>query len=191
MIEVLVAMLVLSVGLVSLSSLAAQTLYGTERSRFLGLSANLASEKLEDLNRWPAKLPYSPDPNIYCAAGSTVGSLTSDSSGSVTSDGNTENVDYDDVEIGDANGAVSETIKGLVSGTLKYITTKHLPDGTISTTNSTTASASDSNAISFHRRWLIEMDQPITGIRRITVLVTLSNGYMNPPVSFQTTMVRP
>ena len=36
-----------------------------------------------------------------------------------------------------------------------------------------------------------EKDQPIMGVRRITVIVTLSNGYINPPVSFQTSMVRP
>jgi type IV pilus modification protein PilV len=192
MVEVLVAMLVLSVGLVSLSSLASQTLYGTARSRFAGLAANLASEKLEDLNRWPAAAPYSPDPNIYAAAGSTAGSLTADSSGSVTSDGNTETVDYyDDVEMADSNGAVSETVNQLVGGTLKFVTTTHNPDGTITSTSSTTAAASDTNVISFHRRWLIEMDQPISGVRRITVLVTLSNGFMNPPVSFQTSIVRP
>src|SRR5579862_8856291 len=116
MIETLVAMLVLTVGLVTLGSLASQTLNGTSRSRFAGLAANLASEKLEDLNRWPTW-----DPNVYAAAGSTVGSLTTDTSGSVTSNGITDNVDYyDDVEISDSNGAVSETVKQLVSGVLKY-----------------------------------------------------------------------
>src|SRR5581483_10564663 len=59
MIEVMVAILVLTVGLVALSSLATATLSGTENARFGGLAANLASEKLEDLNRWPYW-----DPNV-------------------------------------------------------------------------------------------------------------------------------
>jgi prepilin-type N-terminal cleavage/methylation domain-containing protein len=186
MIETLVAMLVLTVGLVTLGSLASQTLNGTSRSRFAGLAANLASEKLEDLNRWPTW-----DPNVYAAGGSTAGSLTTDTSGSVTSNGITENVDYyDDVEISDGNGAVSETVKQLVGGVLKYVTTTHNPDGTMVVTNNTTASTADTNVVSFHRRWIIEKDQPISGLRRITVLVNLSNGFMDPPVSFQTSMVR-
>ncbi len=120
-----------------------------------------------------------------------MGSLTTDTSGSVTSNGITDNVDYyDDVEISDSNGAVSETVKQLVSGVLKYVTTTHNPDGTTVQTNNTTASTADANVVSFHRRWIIEKDQPISGLRRITVLVTLSNGYMDPPVSFQTSMVR-
>ena len=35
------------------------------------------------------------------------------------------------------------------------------------------------------------MDQPITGVKRITVLVTLENGYMNPPITVQESTVRP
>jgi prepilin-type N-terminal cleavage/methylation domain-containing protein len=187
MVETLVAMLVMSVGLVSLASLAAQTLNGTARSRFAGLAANLASEKLEDLNRWPSW-----DPNVYAASSSTAGSLTTDTSGTVTSNGVTDTVDYyDDVEIADSNGAISETVQQMVSGTLKYVTTTHSPNGTITVTSSTTASAADTNVVSFHRRWIIEKDQPVSGVRRITVLVTLSNGYMVPPVSFQTSLVRP
>ena len=69
MVEVMVAILVLTVGLVALSSLATATLSGTESARFAGLAANLASEKLEDLNRWPYW-----DPNVYVASGSTAGS---------------------------------------------------------------------------------------------------------------------
>ena len=43
----------------------------------------------------------------------------------------------------------------------------------------------------FKRRWIIEMDQPVTGVRRITVLVTLENQQVQPPVTFQMSMVRP
>jgi len=188
LVETLVAMFVLSVGLVALGGLAGQTLNGTARARYLALAADLASEKLEDLSRWPTF-----DPNIYAASGATVGSLTSDTSANVTSGGiPSELVNYyDDVEISDSNGAVSETVSQLISGSTSYKTTSHNPDGTITTSTSTSPTAADVNAIGFHRRWAIEMDQPVTGMRRITVLVTLDNQYMHPPVTFQLTTVRP
>src|ERR1700704_4940087 len=53
LIEVLIAMFVLTVGLTAMATLVAQTLGGTERARNMGLAATLTSEKLEDLNRWP------------------------------------------------------------------------------------------------------------------------------------------
>ena len=188
LVETMVAMIVLSVGLVALGGLVSQTLTGTSRSRFSAVAADLATEKLEDLSRWPTF-----DPNIYAASGATVGSLTSDVSANVTSGGlPTQLVNYyDDVEISDLNGAISETVSQVISGTTSYKTTSHNPDGSIVTSTSTTQTAADVNATGFHRRWVIEMDQPVTGLRRITVLVTLQNSPVSPPVSFQMTMVRP
>jgi hypothetical protein len=98
---------------------------------------------------------------------------------------------YDDVEISDSSGAVSETISQVISGSTSYKTTSHNPDGTITTSNSTSNTAADANATSFHRRWTIEMDQPVTGVRRITVLVTLNNSLVQTPVTFQMSTVRP
>lgn len=188
LIETMIAILVLSVGLVALGGLVAQSLNGTSRSRFSAVAADLATEKLEDLSRWPTF-----DPNIYAASGTTVGSLTSDISTNVTPGGlPTQLVNYfDDVEISDTNGAISETVSQVVSGSTSYKTTSHNPDGTITTSSSTVQTAADANATGFHRRWTIEMDQPVTGLRRITVLVTLENTPMRPPVSFQMTTVRP
>jgi prepilin-type N-terminal cleavage/methylation domain-containing protein len=188
LIETLVAMFILSVGLVALGSLAAQTLSGTSRTHFAALAADLASEKLEDLSRWPSF-----DPNVYAASGTTVGDLTSDQSANVTSGGiPTELVNYyDDVEISDSKGAIEETVSQVSGGVTTFKTTSHNPDGTITTTSSATATTADISAFSFHRRWTIEMDQPVTGLRRVTVLVTLNNGYIQPPVTVQLTMVRP
>jgi type IV pilus assembly protein PilV len=195
LIETMVAILVLSVGLVGLASLAAQSLSGTSRSRFSAAAADLATEKLEDLSRWPVFDPANniADPNIYAASGTTVGSLTSDTSATVTSGGiPAELVNYyDDVEISNSSGAISETVSQVIAGVTSYKTTSHNPDGTITTSTSTSKTAADVGAIGFHRRWTIEMDQPVTGLRRITVLVTLENSYMRPPISFQMTMVRP
>ncbi len=188
LIESMIAILVLCVGLVALGSLAAQSLTGTSRSRFSAVAADLATEKLEDLSRWPTF-----DPNISAASGTTVGSLTSDSSATVTAGGiPAELVNYyDDVDISDSNGAISETVSAVVAGSTVFKTTSHNPDGTISTSTSASSSAAGSNAAVFHRRWTIEMDQPVTGLRRITVLVTLQNSVIHPPIGFQMTMVRP
>jgi prepilin-type N-terminal cleavage/methylation domain-containing protein len=208
LIEVLVALFVLAIGLVSLAALTATMESGTERSRFMGIAATLATEKLEDLNRWPSW-----DPNVNSNAGGTQGSLTSDlPPASVTSSTGTTDpsvVYFDDVVItnsggtadsagagtcGTGTGAVGET----VSSSAGYTTYYHCADGEMPTSGITSASstAADVNAIEFHRRWTIEENPTINGtvvnnVRRVTVLVTLKNGYMQPPVSFQMSMVRP
>jgi prepilin-type N-terminal cleavage/methylation domain-containing protein len=188
LIEVLIAVIVFSVGLVTLGSLAALTLNGTAASRYRGMATTFASEKLEDLNRWPTW-----DPHVCVAAGSTAGSLTADvQAASVTCNGITDTVDYfDDVAISDSSGAVCETVSSLSAGNPIYTSTCHTPSGATTTSTSTTANSVDVGAIAFHRRWTIEMDQPITGTKRITVLVTLENGYMNPPITVQESTVRP
>src|SRR5580692_4321575 len=103
-IETLFAMLVLSIGLVTLSSLAATTLNNTARSNFMAQAANLASEKLEDLNRYPTT-----DCNVYVPSGTTNGSLTSDASATVACSPSTTVYYFDDVDITDNGGAISET----------------------------------------------------------------------------------
>lgn len=212
LIEVMVAILVLAVGLIALSSVAAQMAMGTDRARFIGLAANLASEKLEDLNRWPVNNGAA-DPNIYVAPGATVGSLTTDAPPqSVTSNGYTENVSYyDDVQTSASggtadtggsgtcgtNGALSETVTVLNGATVQYLTTYHCADGEmINVPAANSPATAETNAIDFHRRWTIEGNPTINGVtvnnvRRITVLVTLTNGYMSPPVKFQMSTVRP
>lgn len=190
MIEVLVAMFILATGLVALSSLAAQTLSGTARSGFMGMTSNLASEKLEDLNRWPEA-----DPNVCGPTSASQGSLSSDIQVStVTCNGAVlaGPINYfDDVNINNSSGAVCETVSSILAGVQQYTTTCHSPSGLITSSTSTSASASDPGTTAFHRRWTIEQDQPLTGVKRITVLVTMQNSYTNPPVSFQMSMVRP
>jgi len=210
LIEVLVALIVLAIGLVSLAALTAQMENGTERARFMGLAANLATEKLEDLNRWPSW-----DPNVYAPSGGTSGSLTTDlPPASLTSNGVTETVSYDDDVVisnsggsadsggsgtcANGSGAIGETVSTMNgNGNTVYTTTYHCADGEIPPpVTSSSATAAEVNSIAFHRRWTIESNPTINGttmnnVRRITVLVTLSNGYMSPPVSFQLSTVRP
>ena len=173
--EVLIAMFILTVGLMAMASLMAQSLSGTDNARYLGLATTLVSEKLEDLNRWPAV-----DPHV--AAG---GGLASDTAaGSLNY--------FDDVDLSNTSGYVSETVSN-TSGT--YTNVIHNATGYVDTA-ATTAAPTGSGIFAFHRRWLIEANPTVNGItltgsRRVTVLVTLSNIAIKPPVSFQMSLVRP
>jgi prepilin-type N-terminal cleavage/methylation domain-containing protein len=195
LIEVLFSILVLSVGILAVASLVAQMEGGTDRSGYLSLASTYASEKLEDLNRYPTW-----DPHVCVSSGETAGSLTSDVQATVGAGSNTptttvscsgtsETIDYyDDVQITNSNGELCETVGASPS----FITTCHQASGVaVATVTSSTATAEESGTISFHRRWTIEMDQPITNVKRVTVLVSLNNGYMSPGVSFQLSAVRP
>jgi prepilin-type N-terminal cleavage/methylation domain-containing protein len=185
LIEVLIAVFVFATGLVMLASLATMSLNGTAASRYRGMANTFASEKLEDLNRWPTL-----DPNV-CISTGTVGSLTSDvQTASVTCDGITDTISYyDDVAISEANGQDCETVSSTTSSsTIK--STCHSAGGMTTSSTTATASTIDAGALAFHRRWTIEANQPVNGVKRITVLVTLKNGFMNPPISIQESMVR-
>jgi prepilin-type N-terminal cleavage/methylation domain-containing protein len=188
--EIMIAVLVLTVGLVAIAALVSKTANNTSRSRFMSLATMLASEKLEDLNRYP-----SIDPVVWAPSGGTAGSLTADTGPvSVTSAGVTENVDYYDlVQLSGSSGFVIESITGRdVDGNTTYTVLEHKPDGTINTTTSTTApTMSGVDAVMFKRRWVIEKDVPVAGVRRITVLVMLQNVGGANAVTFQTSMVRP
>jgi Tfp pilus assembly protein PilV len=182
--EVLIAMFILSVGLIAMAVLVAQTLGGTERARDLGLATTLASEKLEDLNRWPTTV-------LNVVGG---GSLTTDTTVGI--------IDYfDDVVFTTTSGLETETISTKTGGLVTYISTSHSPNGIVSQTSTTTAPAT-SGQTAFHRQWLIEMNPTVNGVtltapggltgpRRVTVVVTLVNSPIRPAVNFQMSMVRP
>jgi Tfp pilus assembly protein PilV len=172
--EVLVAAVILLVGLVSVAGLIGGTLGGTARSGYMNQAATLATEKLEDLNRYPTK-----DPVV-----SAGGSLTSDTvSNSVPY--------YDEVYFNPALGGMEETIGEDNNGTTQYFTTTYSPGGQMTTTAATSTGPSAAGQIAYKRRWIVEQDQPVNGVKRITVLVTLENTMIQPPVTFQMTTVRP
>jgi len=209
LLETLVALIVLVVGVVATATLAAHCMNTSRQSKFMSLAAELSSEKLEDLCRWDPD-----DPQICVPAGSlSVGSLTSDVLQTTTcpsplsmcsSTGNSATVNYyDDVSMATVNstdcpnttyGCFSETVSNPGSGSTVYTTTTHAPDGTITVTNPTTMPSP-----TFHRRWIIEPNTPVAGVssiclagtRRVTVLVTLMDQSVQPPVTFQMTTVRP
>jgi prepilin-type N-terminal cleavage/methylation domain-containing protein len=186
LIETMLAITILVVGLLAMAALIAKTAATSSSSRYMSTQSLLASEKLDDLNRLSAS-----DPDIAVTSGNTAGSLTTDSSQTVTISGNAYPVDYfDQVLISNGNGAVTETLTSTnTGGGTVYTTITHSPNGQITQTQSTTAPSSGPDTLLFNRRWVIEQDVPIVGVRRITVLVTVQT--QPPSAPFQMSMVRP
>jgi Tfp pilus assembly protein PilV len=175
-VEVLVATFVLTIGLVAVAGVVGSTLGNTARSEYMTQAATLATEKLEDLNRYPPS-----DANVTVPNGVSVGSLASDTTGY-----------FDDVYFSPAQGAIVETNTSLdVNSHLQYQTTTYTPDGHVSAPVTTSSAPASTGSTVFDRRWIIEQNQPVTGVRRVTVLVTLANQNVQPPVTFQMSMVRP
>jgi len=202
LLEVVVAITILTVGLLATALLSTNMMSGGERSRYMSLAAALASEKLEDLNRW------APDnPQVCLPTGSTiVGSLTTNVLQTTScSGGQSASVSYyDEVNIaltgngtgtncpGVTSGCLAETVSSVSNGATVYTTTYHTPDGQINVNTSSTAPTTTS----FQRNWVIEVNPTvngagIVGVRRVTVLVTLMDNSVQPPVTFQTSLVRP
>jgi Tfp pilus assembly protein PilV len=171
--EVLFAITILAIGLSAMAALVANSLTGTERARFMALATTLASEKLEDLNRYPNTSPAV----TQLAAG---GSLTADSTGY-----------NDNVDLSNTQGQISESIPTSTG----YSNVIHLSTGEVQVNpTATSAPAAGSGTVVFHRRWLIEPDPSVNGVtltgsRRITVIVNMLN--QNSTVNFQMSMVRP
>lgn len=179
--EVIAAIFILIIGLVTAAAVTGKKMMAAGRqSKSMTQASTLASEKLEDLTRWDPN-----DPTVCVPTNSTsVGNLTTDVT-QVTrcSGGASDTVSYfDDVTMGSARGAFSETSSGLSNGSPVYVTTTHSADGSVQTTTSMTPSASPAT---FHRRWTIEANFPVTGARRVTVRVTLLDRRVKPPVTFQ------
>lgn len=219
--EVLVAIIVLTIGLMSGAMLMAHVYRLSVQSRYMALAAQLASEELEDLNRYPNNTNSSPpyiDPHISVPSGSTscgisgetcVGSLTSDYGPlSFTDSSGTTSVSYfDSVSLATESGVMTETYKmactGAPAGTGNYVTVSFSPNGVPPQWPAPCVTAAPAG-MTFDRRWVIEQDQPVVGLRRITVLVTLEDTSVQlytkavapgqqPPSSvvFQMSLVRP
>lgn len=188
LIETLIAITILAVGLLGIAALLAQLAGNSTQSRYTSTEALLASEKLDDLNRYPIN-----DPAIAVPNGNTAGSLTADVTDTVTANGlPPEVVDYfDQVRISSGNGNMVETVSGKdVNGNTVYTTTTHAPDGSITVATNANPPAATSDMLTFSRRWVIELNpanQP-AGVRRFTVLVSLNTP--TKVVNFQATMMR-
>jgi type IV pilus modification protein PilV len=164
LIETMVAILVLTIGLFSVAALMSQSVNTTAHSRYQTMAAMLASEKLEDLNRYPNN-----DPHL--AAG---GSLGGDTVGY-----------FDNVQTSTDNGVISETTSD-AGGTTSYV---QQPGAGVTVTVGGALPAVTSDTLTFDRRWTVIADTPVVGVRQITVLVTLKNKMLNPPVTYQISVV--
>jgi prepilin-type N-terminal cleavage/methylation domain-containing protein len=171
LIEMMVSILILTIGLVGTAALMSNSVNMGAHARYVSTAALLASEKMEDLDRFPNN-----DPNLS-AGGSLAANITGYS---------------DSVQISTANGNINETT------TANGITTLYTqrPDGTVVVTPGATLGAATPDMLTFNRRWLITANPTvganvITGAVQITVLVTLTNQALNPPVTYQTSLVHP
>jgi prepilin-type N-terminal cleavage/methylation domain-containing protein len=170
--EVLVATTVLAVGMMSVAAALARMLATSSRARYMSMAAELASEKLEDLNRWPAAAPA-----VAVTTGSSAGSLTQDLPSY-----------YDEVGISNPDGALVEWVSGTDdSGATTYTVSSFHSNGTVTTTTSSTPPV----GMTYLRRWQIEKDVPTPGLRRVTIQVELEDKSVQPPVTFQMSAVRP
>jgi prepilin-type N-terminal cleavage/methylation domain-containing protein len=171
LIEMMVSILVLTIGLVGTAALMSSSVNMGAHARYVSTAALLASEKMEDLDRYPDG-----DANLT-PGGSLAANVTGYS---------------DSVQISTANGNINETTT--TGATTTLYTQK--PDGTVVVTLGATLPAASPDMLTYSRRWLITKDpvvgpNTITGAVQITVLVTLTNQALNPPVTYQTSLVHP
>lgn len=93
----------------------------------------------------------------------------------------------DTVQISSNDGNIVETSSAGGVTTL-YTQT---PGGNITVTPNGAMPAATRDTLTFNRQWTIVNNTPVNKVRQITVLVTLTNQSLKPPVTFQTSMVHP
>lgn len=173
LIEVMVAIVVLTIGLVGTAALMSTTVSTTAKSHLMSTAALLASEKLEDLGRFGKK-----DPQVQ-----TGGSLTADTVGY-----------FDNVQISVDNGQINETT------TTTGVSTSYVqaPSTGMTVTQNAGLPPATSDTQTFNRRWVVSRDVPTAGVCTVTVLVTANTplvakaaGATAPQVTFEMSMVRP
>jgi prepilin-type N-terminal cleavage/methylation domain-containing protein len=186
LIEVVIAIAILSIGLLSVALLVSGTLNSGTRSRYMNIANVLASEKLDNLNKWPSS-----DPNV-AAGGSLTGPATCTAGDAYC----------DQVTVAESTGADFETQTQMVNGNPVTSTIVHTSSGCVDTPANCGVPTPSSSASAFTRRWLITANPTIlasatgstitaTGLKRVTVVVSLDNSPTQAPVSFQMSMVRP
>lgn len=185
LIEVVVSIGILSIGLLSVAGLVANTMKSGTRARYMNMANVLASEKLDGLNKWPSS-----DGNV--AAGGTLTGPATCAAGDAY---------CDQVTMTEASGADYETQTQLVNGNPVTTTIVQTNTGCVDTPANCGVPNPAAAGSTFTRRWLITtpfkvtsaagVQTTVTGVRRVTVLVTLNNQGVGYPVTFQMSMVRP
>jgi type IV pilus modification protein PilV len=188
LLEVMVSITILSIGLLAVALLVSSTSQSGTRARYMNMANVLASEKLDNLNKYP-----STDPNVACAA--VCGALTGPTTCAAGDD-------YcDQVTVNEATGANYETQTQVVNGASVTTTIVHTATGCVDTPANCGVAAPAGGGSTFTRRWQVTENPTITavaggsttitGARRITVIVGLNGQSAASPVTFQISMVRP
>lgn len=186
LVEVVVSTAVLSVGLLGVAALISGTLASGTRARYMNMANVLASEKLDNLNKWPSNsADVAPGGSLtgpaICAAG---------------------DIYCDQITVSEAGNADSETQTQVdANGALVTTSIVHTSTGCVGTPANCGVADPVGAGSTFTRRWLITpnptitstagVSATVTGARRITVLVTLNGQSKQSPVKFQMSMVRP
>ena len=174
LIEVIISICILVVGLIGIAVAMGNSMNFTTESKGMSIAATLASEKLEDLSRWPAT-------DAHVAAGGALGVAAAVA-------GYYDKISMSptgDLTAGANPGAFLEVLSGPGAN---FTVTTHSADGSIT---SVVQGAAPVVPTSFERTWLIEANTPVAGVRRVTVLVTSLDPSIRPAVNFQMSMVRP
>jgi len=188
-------MAILVIGVSAMAALSATILTRGRQSKYMSLAGTLASEKLEDLNRWQGTYAYdtttsqydidASDPQICVPSPDTQeGSLPpvpmpvgfTGTTSTITCNGGAPATVryYDDVSIdltnstdcpNPADGCFAETVS---NSNGQYVTTYHSPDGTIPAGGAVAPTPSanpPSGSMTFHRNWVIEANPTINGVQ--------------------------
>jgi len=170
LLEVMVAISILTVGLMAMALLMARTYSSTTRSRYMSMAATLASEKLEDLEHYKKT-------DAYLTPGGSLATVPPNTY---------VNGYYDLVGISMAGGTYQElTVKGASSSDLFSLSSNGSQP-----TSAYVTTATSNVGMTFARQWMIENNVPTNGVARITVLVTLLDITVQPTVTFQMSAVR-
>jgi Tfp pilus assembly protein PilV len=190
LLEVIVAIGILTAGLLGLAALMTNLLKVSNQSRYMSTMTMLGSEKLEELGRRSAA-----DPVVWAPDGGTSGSLVADTTQTVAAPGGPQLVDYfDTIQAAAGSGSLFETTSGLdATGKPQYTTVEHKADGTATSVQSANPPPPSSDTLIFNRRWIIEKDPAglPAGVRRITVWVKFQSNSGIPIPPYQASMVRP
>src|SRR5579862_2213404 len=167
--EVLVSMSILTIGLVGAAALISSTLSTGTQARYMNMANILASEKLDNLNKWPSS-----DPNVAPGGALTGPAVCAD------------NDDYcDQVTVSESSGADYETETQVINGASVTTTIVHTNTGCVDTPSNCGVPDPAGTGSTFTRRWLVTLNPSITSAagvpttvtdaRRITVAVYLNN----------------
>jgi Tfp pilus assembly protein PilV len=186
MVEVVVAITILTIGVMGMAFLMASTAVLGTTSRYTNMANVLASEKLDSLNKYP-----STDPNV-APGGALTGSATC----------GTTDIYCDTVTVNESSGADYETQTQVnTDGTTQTTTIVHASTGCVDTPTNCGVAGPPAGGSTFTRRWLITLNptvtstggstETITGYRKVSVVVSQNGATDGHPVTFQMSMVRP